>query len=174
MVWGQGKALGEYRRIPNWISPAGCTMEQARFVSIAADKRPVAIAILTLYERMKKEMVDLIRSQYAIHCLDWILFKTAMGGAWGLTMACPQQRQTLGPGCYRFLLKPAAIPVVKTASSNAADVCSGFFACPRTTELIKHKEFELLSVSLNGGVSSTLSATMEWAPVMGWMLSQKR
>ena len=34
-------------RIPNWISPVGCTMEQDRFVSIAADKRPVAIAILT-------------------------------------------------------------------------------------------------------------------------------
>ncbi|HCP76930.1 MAG: cell filamentation protein Fic [Pusillimonas sp.] len=39
-VRGQGKAPGEYRRIPNWIGPAGCTVEQARFVPISADKLP--------------------------------------------------------------------------------------------------------------------------------------
>lgn len=31
-VRGRNKAPGEYRRIPNWIGPEGCTMEQARFV----------------------------------------------------------------------------------------------------------------------------------------------
>ena len=178
-VRGHGKAPGEYRRVPNWIGPAGCAMEQARFVPIAADKLPEAMsawerylheeaadrlvqlallhaefealhpfldgngrlgrmlvplflwqsgliqrpmfyisaffeanrdeyydrllavsrdgdwtgwcrfflislksqaeenqrkatAILTLYEKMKREVADLIRSQYAIHSLDWM------------------------------------------------------------------------------------------------------
>lgn len=39
-VRGQNKAPGEYRRIPNWIGPAGCTVDQARFVPIAADALP--------------------------------------------------------------------------------------------------------------------------------------
>lgn len=40
---GRGKAPGEYRRIPNWIGPPGCTIEQARFVPISADKIPEAM-----------------------------------------------------------------------------------------------------------------------------------
>jgi Fic family protein len=43
-VRGHGKAPGEYRRIPNWIGPPGCTIEQARFVPIGADKLPQAMA----------------------------------------------------------------------------------------------------------------------------------
>jgi Fic family protein len=39
-VRGREKAPGEYRRIPNWIGPAGCEMEDARFVPISADKLP--------------------------------------------------------------------------------------------------------------------------------------
>jgi Fic family protein len=39
-VRGQGKAPGEYRRIPNWIGPAGCTIEEARYVPISADQLP--------------------------------------------------------------------------------------------------------------------------------------
>lgn len=35
-VRGQGKAPGEYRRIPNWIGPQGCSIESARFVPISA------------------------------------------------------------------------------------------------------------------------------------------
>ncbi len=35
-VRGHGKAPGEYRRIPNWIGPEGCSVEQARFVPISA------------------------------------------------------------------------------------------------------------------------------------------
>ncbi len=31
-VRGRNKAPGEYRRIPNWIGPEGCSIEQARFV----------------------------------------------------------------------------------------------------------------------------------------------
>ncbi|MDS4031810.1 MAG: Fic/DOC family N-terminal domain-containing protein [Candidatus Contendobacter sp.] len=43
-VRGQGKAPGEYRRIPNWIGPAGCPVEQARFVPISAEKLPDAMS----------------------------------------------------------------------------------------------------------------------------------
>jgi len=39
-VRGANKSPGEYRRIPSWIGPAGCTMDQARFVPIGADKLP--------------------------------------------------------------------------------------------------------------------------------------
>ena len=37
-VRGKGKAPGEYRRIPNWIGPPGCGMDQARFVPIDAQE----------------------------------------------------------------------------------------------------------------------------------------
>jgi Fic family protein len=39
-VRGRNKAPGEYRRIPNWIGPEGCTIEEARFVPCAADQLP--------------------------------------------------------------------------------------------------------------------------------------
>jgi len=35
-VRGHGKSPGVYRRIPNWIGSAGCSMEKARFVPISA------------------------------------------------------------------------------------------------------------------------------------------
>lgn len=37
-VRGQGKAPGDYRKIPNWIGPPGCRIEEAKFVPISADK----------------------------------------------------------------------------------------------------------------------------------------
>lgn len=37
-VRGQNKSPGEYRRIPNWIGPPGCMVEDARFVPVPADK----------------------------------------------------------------------------------------------------------------------------------------
>lgn len=42
-VRGQNKDPGEYRRVPNWIGPAGCTEEQARFVPINAGDLPEAM-----------------------------------------------------------------------------------------------------------------------------------
>ncbi len=48
-VRGQGKAPGEYRRIPNWIGPAGCTIEQARFVPISAENLPDAMSAWERY-----------------------------------------------------------------------------------------------------------------------------
>jgi Fic family protein len=41
-VRGHGKAPGEFRRVPNWIGPPGCTIEQARFVPVSADRLPHA------------------------------------------------------------------------------------------------------------------------------------
>ena len=43
-VRGQGKAPGEFRRIPNWIGPAGSTLENARFIPIQAGKLPDAMS----------------------------------------------------------------------------------------------------------------------------------
>lgn len=48
-VRGQNKAPGEYRRIPNWIGPARCTIEQARFVPIGADRLPYAMSAWERY-----------------------------------------------------------------------------------------------------------------------------
>lgn len=37
-VRGKNKAPGEYRKIPNWIGPHGCTIDEAYFIPISADK----------------------------------------------------------------------------------------------------------------------------------------
>jgi hypothetical protein len=37
------KAPGELRKIPNWIGPRGCTIVDARFVPISADKLDAAM-----------------------------------------------------------------------------------------------------------------------------------
>ena len=42
-VRGEGKSPGEFRRVPNWIGPPGCTVNQATFVPIRADKLPEAM-----------------------------------------------------------------------------------------------------------------------------------
>ncbi len=42
-VRGHGKSPGEYRKIPNWIGPPGCTIEEARFVHISAEQLPAAM-----------------------------------------------------------------------------------------------------------------------------------
>jgi Fic family protein len=36
-VRGQGKSPGEYRKIPNWIGPPGCTIEAAKFVPASVE-----------------------------------------------------------------------------------------------------------------------------------------
>ena len=41
---GRGKSPGEYRRIPDWIGPPGCSMEEATFVPIGADRLVEAMA----------------------------------------------------------------------------------------------------------------------------------
>lgn len=44
-VRGQGKSPGAFRKTPNWIGPAGCTIEQARYVPISPEKLPVAMGV---------------------------------------------------------------------------------------------------------------------------------
>lgn len=60
-VRGQNKAPGEYRRVPNWISPSGCTIEQAKFVPIGADKLPGAMSAWEnyLYDEAPDRLVQL-------------------------------------------------------------------------------------------------------------------
>ena len=48
-VRGENKSPGDYRRIPNWIGPPGCTVEQATFVPIGADKLPSAMSAWESY-----------------------------------------------------------------------------------------------------------------------------
>jgi Fic family protein len=43
-VRGRNKAPGEYRRIPNWIGPHGCAVEQARFIPPSAQHIDDAMA----------------------------------------------------------------------------------------------------------------------------------
>jgi Fic family protein len=48
-VRGQNKSPGEYRRIPNWIGPPGCSVEEAKFVPIGADALPEAMSVWERY-----------------------------------------------------------------------------------------------------------------------------
>lgn len=48
-VRGEGKSPGEYRRIPNWIGPPGCTIDNAKFVPIASDRLPDAMSAWERY-----------------------------------------------------------------------------------------------------------------------------
>lgn len=48
-VRGEGKSPGEYRRIPNWIGPPGCTVEEATFVPIGAESLPAAMSAWERY-----------------------------------------------------------------------------------------------------------------------------
>ncbi|HKI83896.1 MAG TPA: Fic/DOC family N-terminal domain-containing protein, partial [Candidatus Krumholzibacteria bacterium] len=48
-VRGKNKAPGEYRRVPNWIGPPGCMVEEARFVPIGADRLPDAMGAWERY-----------------------------------------------------------------------------------------------------------------------------
>ena len=43
-VRGHGKAPGAYRKTSNWIGPPGCTIEDAKFVPISADRLPDAMS----------------------------------------------------------------------------------------------------------------------------------
>ena len=48
-VRGEGKSPGDYRRVPNWIGPPGCTMDEAVFVPVGADKLPAAMSAWERY-----------------------------------------------------------------------------------------------------------------------------
>lgn len=48
-VRGHGKSPGAYRKIPNWIGPPGCAIEDAKFVPIGADRLPNAMSAWERY-----------------------------------------------------------------------------------------------------------------------------
>ena len=48
-VRGHNKAPGEYRRIPNWIGPPGCPIEESRYVPVSADRLPDAMGTWERY-----------------------------------------------------------------------------------------------------------------------------
>jgi Fic family protein len=48
-VRGQNKAVGEYRKIPNWIGPPGCTIDNARYVPPDANILPDYISTWEKY-----------------------------------------------------------------------------------------------------------------------------
>lgn len=48
-VRGHGKDPGEFRRGPNWIGPAGCSAEEARFVPVSAEALPGAFSTWERY-----------------------------------------------------------------------------------------------------------------------------
>lgn len=48
-VRGHGKSPGEFRKIPNWIGPEGCSIDQAKYIPIDADKLSVALGTWEKY-----------------------------------------------------------------------------------------------------------------------------
>lgn len=62
-VRGQGKSPGEYRRIPNWIGPPGCPIDEAKFIPISADKLDEAMG---KWERFIHEKAPDILVQLAV------------------------------------------------------------------------------------------------------------
>jgi Fic family protein len=48
-VRGRNKSPGEYRRVPNWIGPAGSPIEEARFVPCSADRLSAAMGAWECY-----------------------------------------------------------------------------------------------------------------------------
>ncbi len=64
-VRGANKSPGEYRRTPNWIGPPGCDREEARFVPIAADQLPQAMAAWERY--MHSEALDRLVQLAILH-----------------------------------------------------------------------------------------------------------
>jgi Fic family protein len=64
-VRGRSKDPGEYRRIPNWIGPDGCTIEQARFVPVGADALPEAMNAFEAY--MHSDQPDMLVQLAILH-----------------------------------------------------------------------------------------------------------
>ncbi|MCF4166915.1 Fic family protein [Zavarzinia compransoris] len=64
-VRGRSKDPGEYRRIPNWIGPEGCTIDQARFIPTSAEKIPAAMTAWENY--LHVEAPDILIQLAVIH-----------------------------------------------------------------------------------------------------------
>ncbi len=64
-VRSQNNAPGEYRTIPNWIGPKGCTADTCRFIPASADKLPDAMNLWEKY--LHKEEPDLLVQLAIVH-----------------------------------------------------------------------------------------------------------
>lgn len=64
-VRGHNKSPGEYRRIPNWIGPPGCPIEEAHYVPIAADRLPDAMGTWERY--IHEEAADRLVQLAVLH-----------------------------------------------------------------------------------------------------------
>jgi len=60
-VRGHGKSPGEYRKIPNWIGPEGCSIEEAKFVPVNAEQLPQAMSRWEAYIHQQKVPDKLIQ-----------------------------------------------------------------------------------------------------------------
>ncbi len=64
-VRGHNKAPGEYRRVPNWIGPKGCTIDEARFIPVSAGNLPNAMSSWETY--IHKESPDRLIQLAILH-----------------------------------------------------------------------------------------------------------
>lgn len=62
---GANRAPGEYRRIPNWIGPPGCTKEEAKYVPISSERLADAMSRWESY--IHQEMPDLLVQAANLH-----------------------------------------------------------------------------------------------------------
>ncbi len=64
-VRGKHKSPGEYRRIPNWIGPPGCSMDEARFVPVSAEMLNDAMSAWESY--MNRDATDRLVQLAILH-----------------------------------------------------------------------------------------------------------
>lgn len=64
-VRGHNKTPGQYRRVPNWIGPQGCSIEEARYIPIAANALPDAMKAWEIY--IHKEAPDRVVQLAILH-----------------------------------------------------------------------------------------------------------
>lgn len=62
---GANRAPGEYRRIPNWIGPPGCTQEEAKYVPIGSERLGDAMSRWESY--IHQDMPDLLVQAANLH-----------------------------------------------------------------------------------------------------------
>ena len=62
---GTNMAPGEYRRIPNWIGPPGCTIEEAKYVPISSESLADAMSRWESY--IHQDMPDLLVQAANLH-----------------------------------------------------------------------------------------------------------
>ncbi len=62
---GKNKSPGEYRRVPNWIGPPGCSIETAAFVPIGPEKLADALGAWERY--IHQEAPDLLVQAAVLH-----------------------------------------------------------------------------------------------------------